>query len=126
LVLERILNIYPYEGFCVSVDLLLWHVHPPHERYKILLDLSSVILYDAAMTFTCGHSSEGLMDANRGGMVMRYDSAYLYELQQMMGSMTSNAEAQAMADILKERGLDPQDMTDREFFALVAEAVKRA
>jgi hypothetical protein len=57
---------------------------------------------------------------------MSYPSAYLYELQQMMGSSTSEAEALAMADILKERGLDPQKISHSHFFAVVAEAVERA
>jgi hypothetical protein len=49
-----------------------------------------------------------------------------YELMQQMGSMTTDAEADAMQAIATERGLDLEAMEDREFNSLIAEAVQRA
>jgi len=58
----------------------------------------------------------------------------LYELQQLMGSAASEAEAEAMAEMLKERGIDFREVlatqldwiSDDEFFFMVRGAVRRA
>lgn len=62
----------------------------------------------------------------------------LYELQQRMGSDATDAEAEAMAHILRERfaiditliGVDEPDLgetlTDEEFFRLIPLAIERA
>jgi hypothetical protein len=49
-----------------------------------------------------------------------------FQLIELMGSATTDAEAEAMREILKERGLDPDEMSDSEFFALIPEAIERA
>ena len=48
------------------------------------------------------------------------------QLAEMMGNMTSDREARAMQEILKERDITPDDVNDREWSALVADAVARA
>jgi hypothetical protein len=47
-------------------------------------------------------------------------------LIELMGSETTDAEAEAMSQILKERGLDVEEMSSEEFFALIPEAIERA
>jgi hypothetical protein len=48
------------------------------------------------------------------------------EILEAMGNLTSEPEAQAMEEILEERQLDPIEMTDSEFFALIPQAIERA
>lgn len=48
------------------------------------------------------------------------------ELMELMGSETTQAEAKAMSDLLKERTLDPDEMSDSEFFALIPDAIAKA
>lgn len=48
------------------------------------------------------------------------------EMMELMGSATTEAEADAMIRILAERGLDAKTMDDSAFFALIPEAVERA
>jgi hypothetical protein len=48
------------------------------------------------------------------------------ELAARMGNDTTLAEAEAMAAILAERGLNIESMTDEAFFAIIPEAVQRA
>ena len=48
------------------------------------------------------------------------------QLAEMMGNMTSDREARAMQEILKERDITPDDVNDREWSELVADAVARA
>ena len=50
----------------------------------------------------------------------------VYEIMEMMGAMATDEEGRAMRDILDERNLDPDEMTDREFAALIPEAIERA
>jgi hypothetical protein len=45
-------------------------------------------------------------------------------LQELMGGDTTTAEAKAMKQILDERDLIADDMTDAEFFALIPLAVE--
>lgn len=47
-------------------------------------------------------------------------------LAERMGSMTTDLEAEAMKEILEENNLDVDEMTDKEFFALIPEACERA
>lgn len=49
-----------------------------------------------------------------------------FSLRELMGSETSEAEAKAMQEILAERGLHPDEMTDTEFFTLIPDAIDRA
>ncbi len=45
----------------------------------------------------------------------------------MMGSMTTYAEAEAMAEILQEHHIeDPSDMKSEDFFGLIPQAIERA
>lgn len=48
------------------------------------------------------------------------------QMAQLMGSEASDREARAMFEVLRERGLEPDEMTDEQFFALIPEAVERA
>jgi hypothetical protein len=48
-----------------------------------------------------------------------------HSIAELMGSVTTDAEARAMVDILTERGLDAAQMSDEEFFALIPEAITR-
>lgn len=48
------------------------------------------------------------------------------ELMELMGSATTEDEARAMQDILFEQNLDPREMTDHDFFALIPLAIKRS
>lgn len=48
------------------------------------------------------------------------------EVQIYMGIGTTEDEAAAMVEILRERGLDVNAMRDEDFFALIPEAVERA
>lgn len=54
----------------------------------------------------------------------------IQELMQRCGSSATEAEAVAMAQILKARGFedieDLDQLTDDEFFSLIPEAIKRA
>lgn len=47
-------------------------------------------------------------------------------LRELMGADATDEEAAAMAAILKERGVDPADLSDEQFFALIPEAIERA
>jgi len=46
------------------------------------------------------------------------------EMMERMGSETTEYEAKAMLDILSRRGLDIDDLSDSEFFALIPEAIR--
>ena len=49
------------------------------------------------------------------------------EILEAMGPETTDAEARAMAEILKERHIeDLRDIRDMDFFALIPEAIERA
>jgi hypothetical protein len=50
----------------------------------------------------------------------------LQEIRELMGSETTVSEAHAMMQILETRGLDVDDLSDREFFALIPDAIELA
>jgi hypothetical protein len=54
------------------------------------------------------------------------DRTSVGQMAEWMGSMTSDAEAQAMIEILGERGLDPDEMSDSDFAALIPDAIERS
>ena len=51
----------------------------------------------------------------------------IQEIAERMGAATSDAEAAAMLEILRERGIDsPDQLSDEEFFALIPDAIERS
>lgn len=48
------------------------------------------------------------------------------EIMELMGNRATEAEARAMLNLLVEKNLDPDEMSAREFFALIPDALIRA